>query len=47
LGALYLDEKKFTEAKQVYQKLLAKTKREDRRKLAKEMIEQIEKGMPR
>ena len=47
LGVLYLDEKKFTEAKQVYQKLVAKTKREDRRELAKKMIDQIEKGMPR
>jgi tol-pal system protein YbgF len=47
LGVLYLDDKKFTEAKQVYQKLLAKTKREDRRELAKKMIDQIQKGMPR
>jgi TolA-binding protein len=47
LGVLYLEEKKFTEAKQVYQKLLVKTKREDRRELAKKMIDQIQKGMPR
>jgi TolA-binding protein len=47
LGVLYLQEKKFAEAKQVYQKLLSKTKREDRRELAKKMIDQIQKGMPR
>ena len=47
LGALYLDEKKINEAKQVYQKLLAKTKKEDRKQLARKMIDQIEKGMPR
>jgi TolA-binding protein len=47
LGVLYLEEKKFTEAKQVYQKLLTKTKREDRRELAKKMIDQIQKEVPR
>jgi TolA-binding protein len=47
LGVLYLEEKKFTEAKQVYQKLLTKTKREDRRALAKKMIDQIQKEVPR
>jgi TolA-binding protein len=46
LGMLYLEEKKFTEAKQVYQKLLSKTKREDRRELARKMIDQIQRGMP-
>jgi TolA-binding protein len=47
LGVLYLEEKKFAEAKQVYQKLLSKTKREDRKALAKKMIDQIQKGTPR
>jgi tol-pal system protein YbgF len=46
LGMVYLEEKKFTEAKQVYQKLLAKTKREDRRELARKMMDQIQRGMP-
>jgi TolA-binding protein len=46
LGMLYLEEKKFTEARQAYQKLLEKTKREDRREMAKKMIDQIQKGMP-
>ena len=35
LGALYMEERKFSEARQVYQKLLEKTKREDRREVAK------------
>ena len=47
LGALYMEQKKMVEAKQVYRKLQEKTKREDRRELAKKMIDQIQKGMPR
>jgi tetratricopeptide (TPR) repeat protein len=41
LGTLYMEEKKFSEARQVYHKLLEKTKREDRRELAKKMLGQI------
>jgi tetratricopeptide (TPR) repeat protein len=47
LGMLYLEEKKFTEAKQIYEKLLDRTKREDRREMAQRMIDQIQKGSPR
>jgi TolA-binding protein len=42
LGALYGEEKRFVEARQVYQKLLEKTKREDRREVARKMLEQIQ-----
>jgi hemerythrin superfamily protein len=42
-----LEGKKLTEAKQVYQKLLEKSKREDRREVAKRMLNQIqEEGLP-
>jgi tetratricopeptide (TPR) repeat protein len=44
LGALYVEEKRFSEAKQVYQKLLEKTSREERRRLAKKMLDQIQGG---
>jgi TolA-binding protein len=44
LGTLYLEEKKISEARQVYRKLLEKTKREDRREVAKKMLDQIDKG---
>jgi TolA-binding protein len=47
LGTLYMEEKKFTEAKQVYQKLLQKSRREDRREVAKKMLDQIQQGMVR
>jgi TolA-binding protein len=42
LGSLYMEGKKLTEAKQVYQKLLEKSKREDRRDMAKRMLNQIQ-----
>jgi TolA-binding protein len=42
LGSLYMEGKKLTEAKQVYQKLLDKSKREDRREVAKKMLNQIQ-----
>ena len=42
LGTLYVEEKKFSEAKQVYKKLLEKTHREDRREMAKKMLDQIQ-----
>jgi len=45
LGALYVEEGKPSEAKKVYRKLLEKTKREDRRDVAKRMLDQLEKGM--
>ena len=44
LGTLYVGEKKLDDAKQVYQKLLEKTKREDRREIAKRMLNQIRQG---
>ncbi|MGZ3591612.1 MAG: tetratricopeptide repeat protein, partial [Thermodesulfobacteriota bacterium] len=44
LGALYAEEKKISEAKQVYRKLLEKSKREDRREIAKKMLDQMERG---
>jgi TolA-binding protein len=47
LGTLYIEEKKFSEAKQVYRKLLEKTKREDRREVAKRMLDQIDQGIVR
>jgi TolA-binding protein len=47
LGTLYMEEKKFSEAKQVYQKLLQKSRREDRREVAKKMLDQIQQGMVR
>ncbi|MBM4347144.1 MAG: tetratricopeptide repeat protein, partial [Deltaproteobacteria bacterium] len=42
VGALYVEEKRFSEAKQVYQKLLEKTNREERRRAAKKMLDQIQ-----
>jgi TolA-binding protein len=47
LGTLYIEEKKFSEAKQVYQKLLEKTNRKDRQEVAMKMLDQIEQGMVR
>jgi TolA-binding protein len=44
LGTLYLDEKKISEARQVYQKLLDKSKRADRKETAKKMLNQMDKG---
>jgi hemerythrin superfamily protein len=37
-----VEEKRFSEAKQVYQKLLEKTNREERRRAAKKMLDQIQ-----
>jgi TolA-binding protein len=44
LGALYMEEKKISEARQIYHKLLEKTKRGDRREVARKMLEQMDKG---
>ena len=44
LGTLYLEENKPSEARQIYQKLLEKTKRDDRKEMARKMLDQIEKG---
>jgi TolA-binding protein len=47
LGSLYMEEKRVSEARQVYQKLLEKTRREDRREVAKRMLDQLDKGILR
>jgi tetratricopeptide (TPR) repeat protein len=47
LGTYYVEEKKFSEARQIYQKLLDKTKREDRRERARKALDQIGKGTAR
>jgi TolA-binding protein len=47
LGPLYMEEKKFSEARQVYRKLLEKTRREERREVAKKMLDQIDQGIVR
>jgi TolA-binding protein len=47
LGALYGEEKRFVEARQVYQKLLEKTKREDRREIARKMLDQVQQESDR
>jgi TolA-binding protein len=47
LGLLYMEEKKFSEARQVYRKLLEKTKRVERREVAKKMLDQIGQGIVR
>jgi len=44
LGTLYLEEKKISEARQVYQKLLDKSKRQDRKETAKKMLNQMDRG---
>jgi TolA-binding protein len=44
LGNLYMEEKKISEARQVYLKLLEKSKREDRKEVARKMLDQMEKG---
>jgi TolA-binding protein len=44
LGTLYMEEKKISEARQIYRKLLEKSKREDRREVAKKMLDQMDKG---
>ena len=43
LGGLYTEEKKISEAKQVYRKLLEKSKREVRREVARKMLDQMER----
>ena len=47
LGSLYVEEKKFSEARQIYRKLLEKTRKEERREVAKKMLDQIGQGMVR
>jgi TolA-binding protein len=47
LGPLYMEEKKFSEARQIYRKLLEKTRREERREMAKKMLGQIDQGIIR
>jgi TolA-binding protein len=47
LGSLYMGEKKISEARQIYLKLLEKTKKEDRREMAKKMLDQMDKGSMR
>jgi len=47
LGAFYGEEKRFVEARQVYQKLLEKTKREDRREIARKMLDQVQQESDR
>ena len=47
LGTLYIEEKKFSEARQIYQKLLEKTTRKDRREVAMRMLDQINQGIVR
>jgi hypothetical protein len=47
LGNLYLEEKKISEARQVYRKLLEKSKREDRKEVARRMLDQMDKGSNR
>jgi len=44
LGVLYMEENRISEARQVFQKLLEKTRREDRRKIAKRMLDQLNRG---
>ncbi|HUL29965.1 MAG TPA: hypothetical protein VLZ03_05870, partial [Thermodesulfobacteriota bacterium] len=41
LGALYVEEKKISEARQVYAKLLERSKKEDRREVARKMLDQM------
>jgi TolA-binding protein len=47
LGSLYMEENKISEARQAYQKLLEKTRREDRREMARRMLDQLHKGILR
>ena len=47
LGALYLEENKIFEARQAYQKLLEKSKRADRREVARKMLDQMDRGIIR
>jgi TolA-binding protein len=43
LGSLYLQEKKISEARQIYHKLLEKSKRPYRREIARKMLDQMDK----
>jgi TolA-binding protein len=47
LGALYMEEKRFADARQVYQKLLERTNREERRQMARKMLQEIQEGAAR
>jgi TolA-binding protein len=47
LGTFYLEGNRLSEARQIYQKLLEKTKRNDRREMAQKMLDQIERGTAR
>jgi TolA-binding protein len=47
LGPLYMEGKKFSEARQVYRKLLEKTRKEERRETAKKMLGQIDQRIVR
>jgi TolA-binding protein len=47
LGPLYMEEKRVSEARMVYRKLLEKTEREERREMAKKMLNQIGQGIIR
>ena len=42
LGALYVQEKKISEARQIYNKLLEKSKKGDRRETARKMLDQMD-----
>jgi TolA-binding protein len=44
MGDLYIQERKISDARQVYRKLLEKSKREDRREVARRMLNQIDQG---
>jgi TolA-binding protein len=47
LGPLYLEAGKTSEARQIFRKLLEKTRREDRREVAQRMLNQIDQGLVR
>jgi TolA-binding protein len=47
LGTFYLEGNRLSEARQIYQKLLEKTKRDDRREMAQKILDQIERGTAR
>jgi TolA-binding protein len=44
MGSLYLEENKILEARQVYNKLLERSKRLDRREMAKKVLDQMDRG---
>jgi TolA-binding protein len=44
LGALYIEQKKIPEARQVYQKLLDLSKKQDRKEMARKMLNQMDRG---